>query len=286
MNEKCDICGKEFKKRQGLSMHYAYHNPEFKERHSFATKAAMSSPIIREKVSIRTRAGKAKPEAKAKRKAIDALPETKINRSLATKKTWEDFEVREKRIIGQKQAFAKPEIIEKRSKAQKEAWSDIDLREKHSQIIHDTWQKPGMKEKYEKALNTPEVILKRHETMKRNGTYGKKTKPEILLESFLQSTFGSDNVVYQKFVYRWPIDFYIKSIDVYIQLDGVYWHGLDRNIEKIASSKSKRDANICKCYYKDSEQNAWFKTNNLMLVRITDKEVKRGDFSKLKELLP
>ena len=78
----------------------------------------------------------------------------------------------------------------------------------------------------------------------------------------------------QYVVHRWPIDFYIKSIDTYVQLDGVYWHGLDRPIEAIAEHRTKRDVQIHKKWLIDRQQVEWFASRGLRLVRITDQEFK------------
>ena len=72
----------------------------------------------------------------------------------------------------------------------------------------------------------------------------------------------------------WPIDFFISFIGTFIQLDGVYWHGLDRPILKIKESKSARDQQIYKKWLTDREQDRWFQENKLNLVRITDLEAK------------
>lgn len=67
-----------------------------------------------------------------------------------------------------------------------------------------------------------------------------------------------------------PIDFYIESIDTYVQFDGVYWHGLDRPIELIEERKNSHDQEIADRWHKDREQDEWFKAKGLKLVRITD----------------
>jgi very-short-patch-repair endonuclease len=121
---------------------------------------------------------------------------------------------------------------------------------------------------------TPEMKAKCFETMKKNCTYA-HSKPEDNCYNALVEKFGVDDVVRQQPVCRWLIDFYIKSIDTYVQLDGVYWHGLDRPIEVIAEHKTKRDVQIHKRWIVDREQNQWFSANNLRLIRITDKEFKK-----------
>lgn len=92
---------------------------------------------------------------------------------------------------------------------------------------------------------------------------------------FLREHFSE--VKHQKWCGGWPIDFYIPSIDTYIQFDGVYWHGLDRPIEVIRSSSKVRDQAIVVKWETDRKQNAWFNEHARRLIRVTDEEFKRGD---------
>lgn len=129
------------------------------------------------------------------------------------------------------------------------------------------WQNPG---------NTPEACAKRHQTMKRNGTY-RKSSVEDALYTYLCDMHGIEHVVRNVWVNgRWPIDFYVKSIDTYVQLDGVYWHGLDRPIEVIAEHRTKRDAQIHKKWMTDREQDRWFREHRLNLIRLTDVQFLKG----------
>jgi len=72
--------------------------------------------------------------------------------------------------------------------------------------------------------------------------------------------------------HMWNIDFFIPEIQTYVQFDGVYWHGLDRPIEEIQESSSKRDKAIYRKWLIDQEQNVWFVANQKRLIRITDVE--------------
>lgn len=135
--------------------------------------------------------------------------------------------------------------------------------------VKNTMSIPGMYDR----IDWKKASVKRHETMKREGTY-RKSKPENKFYTILCDKFGTDNVERQCFINKWPIDFYVKSIGTYIQLDGVYWHGLDRPIELIAEHKTKRDVQIHKKWLTDREQDKWFITNNLTLVRITEMQLK------------
>jgi hypothetical protein len=130
---------------------------------------------------------------------------------------------------------------------------------------------PSQLERTKIASHSPASRAKRHATMKANCTYGKSSKPEEKLYTLLCAWFDVDNVSRNVFVNsRWPIDFYIKSIDTYVQLDGIYWHGLDRPIEVIAEHRTKRDAQIHKKWLTDREQNRWFSEREMNLVRVTD----------------
>jgi hypothetical protein len=94
------------------------------------------------------------------------------------------------------------------------------------------------------------------------------SKAEIRFRDALRERFGE--VKHQKWCGGWPIDFYIPSIDSYVQFDGVYWHGLDRPIEIIRASKKPRDQKIVTKWETDRKQNEWFAAQGIRLVRVVD----------------
>jgi hypothetical protein len=108
------------------------------------------------------------------------------------------------------------------------------------------------------------------------------SKAEIMFCESLAQKFG--HIIRQKHVHKWPIDVYIPSIDTYVQFDGVYWHGLDRPIEIIKESQGKRDQAIYHKWLIDQEQNEWFASHNLRLMRITDVEFKNDPLRVLNAL--
>lgn len=121
------------------------------------------------------------------------------------------------------------------------------------------------------------ITAKRHETMKRNGTYGKSRQEDKFFEQ-LVTKFGADDIARSVSVNGWSIDFFIKSIDTYVQFDGVYWHGLNRPLENIRSSTAPRDRVILKTHERDQEQNVWFAAHAMRLVRVTDKQFKGAKY--------
>ena len=89
----------------------------------------------------------------------------------------------------------------------------------------------------------------------------------------------------QKIVNGWSIDFYIKPIDKYVQFDGVYWHGLDRSLDKIKKLEKPRDKRILDTYLLDRRQDSWFEENKLNLFRITDRQFNKIHESELLYLI-
>lgn len=65
-----------------------------------------------------------------------------------------------------------------------------------------------------------------NETRRKNGTFN-TSEPERLLGELLRAEFGEDDVIpqYKSEAYPWLSDYYIKSLDFYIELQGFYTHG-------------------------------------------------------------
>lgn len=124
----------------------------------------------------------------------------------------------------------------------------------------------------------PDIKRRKHETMKRNGSYA-KSSVEDRFYAALCELYGVADVERHVTVNGWSIDFRIISTDTYIQFDGVYWHGLDRPIEVIREHKNPRDVTIEGTWERDQKQNEWFRANGLLLIRITDTAFSAGDWN-------
>ena len=127
-------------------------------------------------------------------------------------------------------------------------------------------------------FNFRDIVKKAHITKKKNKSY---TRSKIEDDFYKLINAHFDNVIRNVSVCNWSIDFYIKSINTYIQFDGMYWHGLDRPIEEIKKFKSKQDVTIYGSYLRDIKQDEYFKENNLRLIRITDTMYKTKHFSEI-----
>ena len=268
-------------KRKSEALRITNANPEVIERRSKSAVAARARPDVKlkhaeaalrpeviERRSVAMKEVLNSDETKQKRAATDALPETHDRRSEAAKLTWQNDGVKELRINSQLETNTKPEVKLRRREAQLEVGS-----------------RPEVKAKRSASHSSPEVIRKKHETKKRNGSFGKMTAPEKMVQDYLHSIFGPGDVVYQVMVDRWEIDFHIKSIDAYVQQDGEYYHGLDRPIEKIMERKSPTDSVILRTMEIDRLQNEWFSMNDAKLFRIREKDVRASNFSSLAGLL-
>lgn len=129
-----------------------------------------------------------------------------------------------------------------------------------------------------------EIWRKAHQTKKTNGTYAHSRSEDAFYER-LKRLFADvrRQARVQHETGAWLIDFLVG--ETYIQFDGVYWHGLDRPIEKIRESSMKRDKAIVWAYEHDRLQDAWFSTRDLRLVRITDLQAKKLSDDELRQLL-
>lgn len=110
---------------------------------------------------------------------------------------------------------------------------------------------------------------KGYRAMAQKGRY-KLSKPEIQLGDWLRSIFIDVESQFEiKLEGRksWLIDYYVRDTDTYVQLDGVFWHGLNKPLEELVSFPR-----VLSQYNDDRDQDAWFLSRDLRLVRITDLE--------------
>lgn len=127
---------------------------------------------------------------------------------------------------------------------------------------------PENVKRYDRELMMQKSIA----TMKRNKTFH-SSRAEEKLNTLLCQQFQHVERQVRIPNTRWNIDFYVRDIDTYIQVDGVYWHGLNRPLEEIKASTKPRDAKIARAWLSDRAQEQWFAEHGMRLVRITDKQV-------------
>jgi hypothetical protein len=133
---------------------------------------------------------------------------------------------------------------------------------------------------HEHPTKSPSVQKKRHDTMKRRGLYGASKVEDEFYRSLAQVF---DRVERQVSVNTWQIDFRIVDLDLYVQFDGVYWHGLDRPLSVISEVRSPRDRKILYKWNVDRRQDSWFQQQNLRLLRVTDVQFTSSAFGEIVE---
>lgn len=159
-----------------------------------------------------------------------------------------------------------------------------DIREKSVETCLERYGVRNVQQVAEINARSNDTFLKRLE--KRQKTLGVWTsKAENKFYDKLLEYFTADDIIRQKRAAgnRCPIDFYIISIETFVQFDGVYWHGLDRPLEEIAKLNTKHDIEIYERYHRDIEQCKWFAEKGLKLIRVTDVEFDELDFSVIVE---
>lgn len=114
-----------------------------------------------------------------------------------------------------------------------------------------------------KAAHTPAAELKRFETKKRTGKLT-SSNAELLCLKVLRSTFSS--VVHHVLVdSKFHVDFYVQDLDVYVQFDGAYWHGLQRPYDELDACQRHK-------YDTDRALDECMALSRRRLVRITDEQ--------------
>lgn len=190
---------------------------------------------------------------------------------------------------GVEHSFASHEVIEKIKdsnfkKYGHEAYTqteDFKLKSKATNLKNHGVEYTLQRADVVSSINWKNRARKRHQTMKTLGLYTSSLCEDKFYD-FLCENFDEDNVSRRIIVDSHEIDFYISSINTYVQFDGIYWHGLDRSLEEISLLKNPRDKTILGTFKRDLLQAETFNSLGFILVRITDE-----DFNKvIRGILP
>ena len=145
----------------------------------------------------------------------------------------------------------------------------------------------------ERAIESSVIQQKIYNTKKQNNSFN-TSKPELKLLKILQDKFGISDIEYQYKSPQYPFacDFYIKSLDLYIELQGSWTHGkapydaknpdhikkLNEWIQKSQTSQFYRNAiDVWTCA--DVEKRKTVKENGIKLIEVFDSETfKELDF--------
>lgn len=126
--------------------------------------------------------------------------------------------------------------------------------------------------KHVESCDFIDISRKAWKTKIKNGTCS-KSAPEEKFYQILINFFDLTDIKRQAPLLRQWIDFHICSANIYIQVDGVYWHGLNRDLDIIKLGKTSQDQKIYKQILRDQKLNEYCKFNKIKLIRFTDKEI-------------
>lgn len=120
------------------------------------------------------------------------------------------------------------------------------------------------------SIDRLSLYQKAHETMKQRGLLY-ESRIERAVRDALITSWSKDSIVTHPFINGWSIDVFIKPISTYVQVDGAFWHGLDRPIEIVKETHPK----IYRKWCIDREQERWFSNQaNVKLVRLVDTQLR------------
>lgn len=165
--------------------------------------------------------------------------------------------------------------------------NSIESRKKASETSYKNWgvKFPTQRPEHIAKCNTQASITKCNETKKRNGSI-RESSPERNLFSLLAKHYGKENVNRHVRLCKCSVDMYVQQIKTYIQVDGVYWHGLDRSYEALvarASISPQGKVILCK-YHRDRMLDDYAKKSDIRLLRFTDKEI-MSDINRIFEII-
>ena len=167
----------------------------------------------------------------------------------------------------------------KTADGREKARANINSEERREKIRNVMYEKYGaysffesddFKEKFDQYLDLA------WKTKRKNGTFS-SSKPEQTMLLLLQDAFGEDNVLtqYTSGVYPFHCDFYIKSIDLYIELNAHWSHGghwydakNQKDIEQL--NEWKQRAKLKGSHYYYAAIDTWTKRDVLKLQTAID----------------
>ena len=157
-------------------------------------------------------------------------PETRERISKSVKKAYENPELRRKVSERTKEALDNPETRQKRSETAKALWKTEEYRTKvsssmkahHSTLEFRQKQSAILKETHK--LYGTSIAKKRCTTMKSNGSYSTSSWEDDSY-SLLCSHFNTVQRQYRSELYPFNCDFYIPSLDLYIECHFNWTHG-------------------------------------------------------------
>lgn len=225
-----------------------FKNPENRKKRSEQVKKQWQNPEIHKRMTEAINSPEVLKKISDKIKLNYQTTDLRKKVSEASKKHWADDVYRNKVVSSLQKTFASQEYKCKRSKISKQMWSNVDFYTKRILDMNKPENKSYFKEQmrlwYNKRCRTKEhqekvrlrianmwkyhkeeLLLKRYNTMKKNGTFTNKSSWELSAKAALEDVFSLVYYQYKSDSYPFLCDFYIKDIDTYIELQYYWTHG-------------------------------------------------------------
>ena len=275
----CIICGKELTEKQiskgqkvcsrSCSMKNYFSNIDNRKKLSSKVKKSFQNKEVREKHKL---ACKIWYEENCRNN--DYLK----NMSEGVKRAYQNKEVKQKMIKAVREALLEPNTNKKLRDSIKKAYKENpEYREKISKTTKEHWKDKNFRDKCSKgikeAYKSKDLLTKINATKRKNNSFN-TSKPEQLTKELLQQKFKNVQYQYKDERYPYLCDFYIPSLDLFIELNYHWTHYIEpydknntehQNILKFWKSKNSRfyDSAIDVWTKRDVEKLECFKKNSL-----------------------
>lgn len=135
--------------------------------------------------------------------------------------------------------------------------------------------------------NFCEIGFKRRFTAREENNSFKKSKPEEgIYKLLLNNNIKTERQIH---IDKRIVDFLLPENNVYIEVDGIYWHGIGKTKEELLIKTTPQAKSIYKKHEQDKILNKYCFDNKIKLLRITDmianKIIKNNDIELLKQLI-
>ena len=219
-------------KQRAIKLKQTLSTEESKKKHSEASKQMWSNPEFKQKM------GEIQKEAQNKdylklQKSINFKLFWKNNKEIhrkkisnALKKVWADESFRNK----MQDMFQSEEYREKVSEGLKDIINSEEYKKNKSDAFKRMWSNPEYKEKMRKIIkkiqNLEETKQKIYNTKRKNNSFN-TSKPEDETYNILKEIFNDVKTQYKEDRYPYNCDFYIPSLDLFIECNYHWTHGIE-----------------------------------------------------------
>jgi len=209
---KCVSNSEEGKRHRSLQAITLWSNPEIASLISEKSKELANSEKGRAQRSLQSKkAWESEPYSRVQKDRIASLFKSEEHRKLVSERNKKDYQENPIKYIEDKVSAMWSDAAKKKHK---EALASPEYRETHRQLAKTRFENDEYKEKIAKGL----------ENFPRGG---KMSTPEKQVKDILEALVLE--YVYNKAVGPYNFDFYIEKLNLYVEVQGEYWHSLPNN---------------------------------------------------------